>query len=188
MRITLEDFNALREQIVEAGHAETIDWAETVGPPADAIDFASETIYVIVNSGMKWQIARQIYKRISKALVAGDSAGTVFGHAGKVSAIDRIWQNRQAYFENYMAADDKLQWLRGLPWIGPITCFHLAKNLGLDFVKPDRHLVRIAQACGETPESLCGSLSEASGLRIGTVAYILWQAANLGIIDTRSLT
>ena len=27
--------------------------------------------------------------------------------------------------------------------IGPVTAFHLAKNLGLDVVKPDRPLVRM---------------------------------------------
>ena len=33
--------------------------------------------------------------------------------------------------------------------------FHLARNLGLDFAKPDRHLQRIAQSYNTTPQELC---------------------------------
>src|SRR5204862_28581 len=39
-------------------------------------------------------------------------------------------------------------WLTRCPYIGPVTCWHLAKNVGMDVVKPDRHLVRMAQASG----------------------------------------
>jgi hypothetical protein len=39
--------------------------------------------------------------------------------------------------------------LKKLPYIGRITCFHLARNIGLlENVKPDLHLVRLAKHWG----------------------------------------
>lgn len=62
-----------------------------------------------------------------------------------------------------------------LPNIGPITRWHLARNLGHDVVKPDVHLVRLAQAYGYgSPASLCGELAKRYNERIGAVDLILW--------------
>jgi len=40
--------------------------------------------------------------------------------------------------------------LQQLPFIGPVTAFHLAKNLGIEAVKPDRHLCRLSKLLGRT--------------------------------------
>jgi len=37
-----------------------------------------------------------------------------------------------------------------LPFIGPVTVWHLAKNFGLITAKPDRHLARISNALGSS--------------------------------------
>jgi hypothetical protein len=62
-----------------------------------------------------------------------------------------------------------------LPNIGPITRWHLARNLGFDVVKPDIHLQRLAQAYGfPTPASMCGELGRRYNERVGAVDLILW--------------
>jgi hypothetical protein len=76
--------------------------------------------------------------------------------------------------------DEQLAWLRKLPWIGKITAYHMAKNLGVDCCKPDRHLVRLAQVIDSEPETLCHDLAAATGDRVATVDTVLWRAANLG--------
>src|SRR3546814_4656185 len=58
----------------------------------------------------------------------GVSCATVFGHKGKSAAMDHIWANRPQLFADYLAAPDKIQYCRSIPWIGDITCYHLAKN------------------------------------------------------------
>lgn len=74
----------------------------------------------------------------------------------------------------------KVAYLRSLPWIGDITCWHLAKNYGHDVAKPDRHLVRIAG--DEGVHGLCARLARESGDRVATVDLVIWRAANLGMI------
>ena len=73
-----------------------------------------------------------------------------------------------------------MAWLQTLPFIVPITVYHLAKNYGFDCAKPDRHLVRIAGA--EGTHELCARLARETGDRIATVDVVIWRAANLKLV------
>jgi hypothetical protein len=77
---------------------------------------------------MKNTIARGIYERVMSALELGYSATDAFKHQGKSLAIDAIWINRDAFHRDYLLAQDKLEFLEKLPWIRPVTKYHLAKN------------------------------------------------------------
>jgi hypothetical protein len=55
----------------------------------------------------------------------------------------------------------------------------------MNVAKPDRHLERIAERTGETVADLCARLAAVSGDRIATVDYVLWRAAESGLIVTR---
>src|SRR3546814_9802645 len=79
-----------------------------------------------------------------EAIANGVSRATVFGHKGKSAAMDHIWANRTQLFADYLAAPDKIQYCRSIPWIGDITCYLLAKNFGAQVAKPDVHLVRVS--------------------------------------------
>jgi hypothetical protein len=161
-------------------------WAEALQPPDDADQFAWETIFVICNSGMRFTVARQIFDRVREALKAGTAVREVFGHPGKAAAIETIWRDREALFLGYCASTDRLAFLETLPWIGGITKYHLAKNFGLQYAKPDVHLQRLADREGCTPQALCERLASASGLKVATVDTILWRACATGVIDSRS--
>ena len=180
--MTPEQYFDLKERVIEAGYEYDVTWAETVGECKNANDFACEYVYVVCNSGMKAQIARVIFDRVWKALNEGWSSSAVFGHKGKTKAIDWVFDNRDTLFAAYLAANDKLDFLRELPWIGDTTKYHLAKNFGVDCCKPDRHLVRIAKLSGETPAELCERLATETGNRIGVVDLVIWRAANLRFI------
>ena len=58
----------------------------------------------------------------------------------------------------------------------------LAKNLGVDCVKPDRHLVRIAKMYNTNPFDMCQKLSDLTGDSLNTVDTVIWRAANLRMI------
>lgn len=180
-----EEYLSLKEALLRDGYEKEITWAETVGSPEDARTFFAEYAWVVINSGMKNQVAHRIWERIQESLlIHGHSVSQVFNHPGKSQAIQRAWENREELYQEYLRqpSEEKLAWLETLPWIGPITKFHLAKNLGMDMCKPDRHLVRIAGGYGMTPDELCSTLARATGDRIGTVDYVIWRAANLGWI------
>lgn len=184
MIITPAQYLELRATLIGRGYGKEIDWAETVGAPDTAEHFATEYVWVVLNSGMKNQVARGIADRLWPVLARHGSATEVFGHPGKAAAIDLVWTRRHCYFARFQIAGDILAFCHSLPWIGPITKYHLAKNYGGDFVKPDRHLVRIAKATGETPDALCERLADATGDRVGTVDLVLWRGANLGVLPT----
>lgn len=179
--MTPDHYLSLKEKLLSHGYEKEITWAETVWPPPDSMTFFCEYAWVVINSGMKNQVAINIWERVKYALSKGCQVFTVFRHPGKSKAIQNAWDNREKLFQEYLLqpAEKKLAWLEALPWIGPITKFHLAKNLGMDVCKPDRHLVRIAGRYGKTPEELCSSLSQATGDRIGVVDQVIWRAANL---------
>lgn len=169
-----------RRQVSELGFAHEIEWAETIQPVSDPMVFWCEFSWVVLNSGMKNAIARIIWEKVKPAVLSGHSASSVFGHKGKAKAIDYVYQHRERLLSEYLNSDDKMSFLRALPWIGTITCWHLAKNYGHDVAKPDRHLVRIAG--DEGVHALCKRLSDESGDRIATVDYVIWRAANQGLL------
>lgn len=183
--ITLRRFRRLERALQEAGYANDSIWPEAIMPPSTAEEFAQSAIYVIVNSGMKYGVAQQIYKRCIEKLYAGGKARKVFGHPGKAKAIDTIWKHREELFAAFLEAEDKLDFCASLRWIGPVTRYHLAKDLGVDVAKPDVHLARLARRDRTTVERLCRRLAKDACCRVATVDTILWRACATGILDSR---
>lgn len=184
MAIDYETYAALRRDLVELGYGHEIEWAQNVQPVSDPLCFWQEYAWVVLNSGMKNQVAAGIWRKVRPVVEGGGTAASVFRHQGKAGAIDRVFQGREDYLQQYLLAEDKIAFIRGMPWIGPITCWHLAKNYGVDTSKPDRHLVRIAG--DEGVQGMCTRLARDSGDRIATVDLVLWRACNLGLVDSRA--
>jgi hypothetical protein len=137
-----------------------------------AWDFYLAYVWVVVNSGMKNTVAERIYWRFRDS--DGDLAK--IGHPGKQQAITTAQKEYSRWFSTLQSSSDKLAYLESLPWIGAITKYHLARNLGLDCAKPDRHLTRIAQHFGYADvQAMCQVLAAEFGLRVGTVDVILWR-------------
>lgn len=187
MKLEAGDIERLRFALECAGWKDDISWAENILPPADAEEFAQEAVFVICNSGMRFTVARGIYRRVMAALEAGKSASSAFGHAGKAAGIDRIWAEREVLFRRYLDAAEQgweaaLAFCESLPWVGGITKYHLAKNFGAPVAKPDVHLQRLADAHGCGAQELCERLAAATGLRVPTVDTILWRACATGLL------
>ncbi len=92
--------------------------------------------------------------------------------------------SRKELFERYSREYAKLEVLRELPWIGPVTVHHLAKNLGADTAKPDVHLERLARRDRTTTHGLCRRLARQTGYRIATIDTVLWRACADGILGS----
>lgn len=178
----VSDYLAIRKRVIEAGYGGELEWVEERRFSDDAELFLLEYIYVVLNAGMREQVARSIYEKVIGAIAERRPVSEVFRNGLKVVAIEKMRRDYRSVFERLKGAADPLEFLEGLPFIGKVTKYHLARNLGLDFAKPDRHLTRIAAKYGATVQGLCGELSRQSGDRIGTVDVVLWRAANLGIM------
>jgi len=181
--IRLAQFRRITAAVIEAGYGPQIEWCEALTAPLDAEVFATEVIYVIINSGMRNTVARPIFERTMVALREGSSCTTVFGHPGKAAAIDLVWERRQTLFLEFGISKDLISFCATLPFTGEVTKYHVARNLGGDYAKPDVHLNRLAEREGATAQKLCERLARASGYRAATVDMILWRACADGIID-----
>jgi endonuclease III len=77
-----------------------------------------------------------------------------------------------------------------LPYIGKITRYHLGRNIGLlNCVKPDLHLVRMAEHWGfKDCEEMCRSMREEDDVPLGIVDLALWYSAStFGTIQIKSV-
>lgn len=189
--IARADFDRIVDILRQKGFADDdIAWSEGCKPPENADEFALEVVYVICNSGMNNKVARGIYERCRFLLRSGKTVkGNILGKSGKAAAIDQIWRDRAELYARYMTRstdERRLAFLADLPWIGGITKFHLAKNFGVDCVKPDVHLQRLAAWHRTTPQALCDALAKETGLKSRTIDVLLWRACAEGVMNSHT--
>ncbi|RNC84579.1 MAG: hypothetical protein ED557_06260 [Balneola sp.] len=178
--MNLAEYYDLKKQIIEIGFKSDLDYIESClqNPCSSSDEFAYEYIWVVLNSGLKYQVASKIYPKIIEALNLNIPVEYIFNHSGKVSGIDFVYKSRKRLFDSFLCVDDKISYLETLPWIGAVTKYHLARNLGINVCKPDRHLIRIANKFDTEPSILCQTLSDLSGDLVGIVDFVLWSCGN----------
>ncbi len=184
--------------VIRSGFGCEIEWQKTRSLSSlGESEFLQETAWVILCSGMREAVIRRLFSAVSSAFLKWSSAAviarhrgtceamavSVFHHPAKVAAIASMCERvAEAGFDAVRLAIQRegLGFLRTLDFIGPVTSFHLAKNIGLDVAKPDRHMTRIAKAAGlNSPHDLCRVISGVTGDRIGVVDLVLWRYATL---------
>lgn len=184
--------------VIDRGFVGDIDWQQSV--TLDGLTeqgFLCETAFVILNSGMRATVVRTVWPEISWAFLqwrsaraivehrtaCTDSALKVFKHRPKIEAIAKVAEivDRLGFDAvKHGIARDGIAFLRQFPFIGPVTCYHLGKNIGLPVVKPDRHLVRMADAAGYvTPHAMCQVIADSVGDSLPVVDMVLWRFATL---------
>jgi hypothetical protein len=187
-----------KERVIAAGFADEIDWQESVSlDDLNESTFLRESAWVVLSSGFRESVLRRRFPDISSAFLQWASAELIishrescqknalvaFGNRRKISAILKIVEQvASAGIEvvRQQILDRGTEFLREFPFIGPITSCHLAKNLGLPIVKPDRHLTRIAAHTGyESPDRMCRIISEYVGDALGVIDVVLWRYATL---------
>ncbi len=145
----------------------------------DERQFLVEAAWVVLSSGMRESVIRRIFPAIEDAFGGWQEpkwvvqnaaeckarASGSFGHSRKLDAVVEITRIVATNGLDGLLADVRRvcpDALCGLPYMGPATSRHLAKNLGVDVAKPDRHLVRVAEAVGyDSPALLCGEIADA---------------------------
>jgi len=186
-----------KRAVFEAGHAAEIAWqARAGGARLTAAAFVREAAWVVLSAGMSEAVVRAKFPALDRALrsfrperIAADpfavraAALAVFGHERKVDAILSIAATARELGDAGLRArleEDPEGFLRGLPYIGPVTWRHLAKNLGAPVAKADRHLVRLAAATGRPDvDTLCDEISGWLGEPVAVVDVVLWRWAVL---------
>lgn len=201
-RVPVELYLQVRKHVLENDQdgAQMFAWSnDERQPPATPEDLAGEVVWIILCAGRSAQSARTIEKKVWAAIEAGKPAVTGFGYRAKAAAIDRAWAERENDFQGLQqalatgAVRDVVHWCGTLPYVGAITRYQLAKNVGQDLVKPDiwlSRLVGLPDRRGGSAEfrfdacmALCAPLVDATGDSFATCDSMLWLACNKGILQ-----
>lgn len=179
-------YERVRQRLAEIGHGEEYTWSQGLKPPATAEALVCEYTWVAHHRVPHSAVEHGIMDRVWPRLVAGGVIGDAFKHPAKRAAIEMVWRLREDHYSCFkllwwQSTTAILDWCQSLPWIGGITKYHLAKNLGVDVAKPDRWLERLAGAEGATV-ALCERLARETGDRIATVDVVLWRACVEGVL------
>lgn len=151
-------------------------------------EFLDRYTWVVYVSGFKvsiiakiWDLLKKAYYEFSPEKINEDCiqrAMIHFAHKGKAMAVVKTaYILRQmswgAFVEKYLSGLSRME---RLPFIGPATRYHLARNLGMGYAKPDRHLLRIAKHCGfgDDVQALCEYIAEKKNIWVGVVDMVLW--------------
>ena len=187
-----------KETVVARGFAWEIDWqADRRFDRIDESDFLRESAWTVLSAGFRETVVRKLFDPLCDAFLGLRSAAVIQANrAGCRRAALKVFNNRRkvnAILDIASVVDEMgfesvrrhiqhedVRFLQTLPYIGSITAFHLAKNLGLPVVKPDRHLQRIAKAAGfSSPQELCQLISAHLGEPVQVVDVVLWRYATL---------
>jgi len=159
--------------------------------------FLREIAWVILTCGMKEAIIRNRFETFSNCFFNWISAQKIISNREKCqSSALKIFNNKQKISAILNAADqvnktgfdelkqkirsDPITTLQLFDYIGPVTVYHLAKNIGLPVAKPDRHLVRIAKMENYSDvQTFCGDISKLSGDPVPVVDIVFWRFATI---------
>lgn len=171
-----------------------LEWQSSVQPMGfTETEFLRQHAWVVLNSGFREAVVRKHFSYISLCFCDWESAAaivqngeacigcaaSVFGNTRKLKAlVEAACAIESEGFEAFRlrVEADAISELEKLPYIGTVTKFHLAKNLGLDVAKPDRHLLRVASRFGyEDVQRMCRDISDYCGDKIAVADLVLWR-------------
>lgn len=194
----LDLFQIAQDAITDAGYAWEIEWQRTRSfDRFTEQELLREAAWVILCSGFSETSVRKHFDKISLCFCDWESAQeisyyrnqcvatakSIFRHDAKIHAIANvaaIIQNSGFDDIQLRIFENPIEELRQLPFIGPVTSWHLAKNLGLNVAKNDRHLARLAKNYGYSDaHDLCDYLSKETGEMRSVVDVILWRFSSL---------
>jgi thermostable 8-oxoguanine DNA glycosylase len=187
-----------KERVIKAGFADEIDWQEEVTYAAiDEPTFLRESAWVVLSTGFRETIVRRRFKEVSRAFFNWSSAHLImtkretcrldalvaFGNHRKIDAVlgivERVASEGIDTIRKQIG-NRGTEFIRELPFMGPVTACHLAKNLGVVTVKPDRHLTRMAVKTGyESAEQMCRTIAEVVGDSLSVVDIVIWRYATI---------
>ena len=171
---------------LENGFESEMDWARRVNfSECTPIRFFSEYVWTVLNSGFRYAVASKFYKRFIGSGCSPETCqvDTLMRNKGKRKAISEAQEHYKQWFQKLRELPDatRLEFLDSLPFIGPVTKYHLARNLGLDYAKPDVHLARLAKRYGfDDVNEMCATIASKVRERVGVVDLVLWRFCEQG--------
>lgn len=190
----IKHYELARRWIRETEYTREITWQESlrVSNLSEAA-FLREYAWVVLNSGFRESVIRKHFDFLSLCFCDWESASAiseneracissalaVFRNRRKLDAIANTARLIEKRGFGWLKSNFELEpipTLTSLPFIGRVTAWHLAKNIGLDVAKPDRHLVRVADRFGYSDvNEMCRDIAREVGDRIAVADLVLWR-------------
>jgi hypothetical protein len=171
-------------------------------PNLSPSDFLREYAWVVFGSGFKNSIINDRWPELTSAymgwdpfLIAGnqhqvvEDGSKIINSTKKNGAIIKcseiIQYSGWDKFKSSLLRSDYLDFLDNLPFIGGATKYHLAKYIGYDIAKPDRHLLFLAEEYGyecsnDGVQKCVFELAKITGERVRAIDTLLFRASELG--------
>ena len=181
---------AAKRSVIDGGYAHEIAWQSATGPLTPQ-RFVREAAWVIMCTGMSETVVSRLFPQFLEQLgglnpawltrhaeTARRHALRIFGHEKKIESILSIATTARDLGSDGLRRRmrEPEGFLLSLPYIGPVTWRHLAKNLGIPVAKADRHLTRLAAATRRSSvDALCTEISAWLGDPIPVVDIVLWR-------------
>lgn len=183
-----------KQELLNSGFDSEIEWQSNQSPENISESyFLQEAAWVIYCSGFREATVRKTFDFISLCFCDWESAKEISEHRNicilsamlafhnkrKHDAVadvaEIILQRGFCRFKEQLLVHP-IDVLKELPFIGNVTSCHLAKNLGFNVSKPDRHLLYLKEYFGyNSVEHLCEDISSATGDAVKVVDIILWR-------------
>lgn len=192
-------YDDAKKFVISNGYSREVEWQRTrCFLDFTETDLLRETAWVILCCGFReaivrsyfnwlslcfcdWESAREI---VNNASECRSTALAVFGNGRKIDAIVKVAQRVDDVGYSTLKkaiCSNAITELQNLPFIGPVTSWHLAKNLGLEVAKPDRHLTRFSSLLGfDDANDLCRAVARVTGETISVVDIVFWRYAASG--------
>lgn len=187
-----------KQLVVQSGFSSEVAWQEMQSLKlVTAQIFFAEYSWVVLSSGMRESVVRAKYQELMKLFNNWDpikisltrrerlrsQALKIFNHTGKIDAIISMagFLKKNHFPEVRLQIEQNaITYLQNFAFIGPATSFHLAKNLGCNVAKPDRHLVRISEFFGYScANKFCENVADLTGEKVNVIDIVLWRYATL---------
>lgn len=194
----VEFYHRAKKQVFEAGFATEYIWQMTRNfEELTERDFLQEYAWVVLSTGFRERIVRDIFPFVSMAFFDFASAKRIVAHgedcvrvaSTRFANAKKLWAIvstssvvASVGFKKFKGQVHKNQMLLlQFPFIGAVTIMHLLKNIGVDVAKNDRHLARISSTFGFADAThLCTYLSRCTGDPISAIDIVLWRFSAIG--------
>lgn len=174
-------YQQAHNRVVAAGYQNEINYWRDLPEFKDCTveRFFEEYIWCVINLGIREQTCRVIVNKFLDTLNP-DVITCRFANK-KQKAIKQALNEFVKWYGEVKCTKDPIAYLQTLPLIGETTKYHLARNIGIDCVKPDIHLKRLtAYFKYRSPYLLCLDIQRSVPYeRLGTIDYVLWRDCNL---------
>ena len=187
-------YRKAKREVLSLGYAYEITWQQNQSPLlVGEQEFLREAAWVVYCSGFRESVVRRYFDFISLCFCDWQSAHEIAEKRHQcVTAAMQVMRNRRKHeavaeiaarvaasgFESFKERliAEPIETLRALPFIGSVTSLHLAKNLGFDVAKPDRHMLRLQASLGFSDVgAMCNAIAKESGDPVRVVDVVLWR-------------